>query len=77
SFSGSRFSATLFATDFKFNDNNDRIGYYPFARIAYRLEPVKIPMLFSAGVDMPFYTPGSGLNFSFGIITSISIGYRF
>ena len=68
---------TLFATDYSFkNNSNTRVGYYSFARIAYRFEPKKIPMLFSAGIDMPFHTPGSGLNYSFGITPSITVGYK-
>lgn len=68
---------TLFATDYSFKNNSDtRVGYYSFARIAYRFESKKIPFLFSIGADMPFQTPASGLNYSFGIAPSISIGYK-
>lgn len=68
---------TLFATDYSFKNNSDaRVGYYSFARIAYRFEPKKIPFLFSIGADMPFQTPVSGLNYSFGIAPSVTIGYK-
>lgn len=66
---------SVFATNYNFR-NDDRVGYFAFAKIAYRYESLKKPLLFTVAIDMPFKTPSSGLGYGFGLIPSISIGYR-
>lgn len=66
---------SFFATDYNFKNDN-RIGYFSFARIAYRYESISKPLLFSIGIDAPFRTPGSGLGYSLSLSPSITIGYK-
>ena len=66
---------SVFATDYNFK-GNDRIGYFSFARLAYRHESTRKPLLFSIGIDIPFRTPGSGLGYSLGFMPAISLGYK-
>jgi hypothetical protein len=42
---------------------------------AYRYEGKK--MIFSAGIDIPFKTPGSDFVQAIGLYPKISVGYRF
>ena len=64
-----------FYADYR-NRNEKGLGYFSFARVAYRHESVKNKLSFSAGLDLPFYTPGSGLGYSLALVPSISIAYR-
>ena len=66
---------SLFATDYDFK-KDERIGYFPYARFAYRHESAAKPLLFSIGIDIPFRTPGSGLGYSVGFMPAISLGYK-
>lgn len=59
-----------------YNKNDKGLGYFTFGRLAYRHESVNNKLAFSIGLDVPFYTPGSGLMYSVGLAPSISIGYR-
>lgn len=65
----------LFYADYNFG-NNRSIGYYSFARVAYRYQASHKPFTCSAGLDFPFKTPGSGLGYSMAVCPSISIGYK-
>jgi hypothetical protein len=49
--------------------------YYAFLQPAYRYEGKK--MIFSAGIDIPFKTPGSDFEQAIGLYPKISVGYRF
>lgn len=58
------------------NYNEAGLGYFTFGRVAYRHESVNNKLAFSLGLDLPFRTPGSGINFSLGIVPSFTIGWR-
>ncbi|MDR0811015.1 MAG: hypothetical protein LBN23_01890 [Paludibacter sp.] len=64
---------TPYYADFQVNES-DGLGYYAFLQTAYRYEGKKI--LFSAGIDIPFKTPGSDFEQAIGLYPKISIGYR-
>lgn len=53
----------------------DGFNYYGFIQIGYRYEKSKL--IYSAGFDIPFKTPGSDFEQALGLYPKVSIGYRF
>lgn len=64
-----------FYADYK-NKDDKGLGYFSFGRIAYRHESLNKRMVFSIGLDLPFYTPESGLTYSLAFVPSITFGYK-
>lgn len=52
------------------------IGYFSYAHIAYRHESSNIPLMFSLGFELPFYTPGAAIGYGVGLTAFVNVGFK-
>lgn len=64
---------TPYFADFELN-LFDGFNYYGFLQTAYRYEGERF--ILSAGIDIPFKTPGSDFTQAIGIYPKLTVGYR-